>query len=409
MSISLYGMPYMGSKQLIADKIISIFPKADNFYDLFGGGFSITQAMLVRRPRGYSMILTYRFRLKDQNKRNLLKGFAGQVNLVWNTCNEAIRENWRRSRKYTNKTDLNAITRGASKEMAINSQTIQAVSYEVLKRTQLCKKRIRFRTAKRCKNLGWVPFNGQTVNFHGGYVDYNGFRFRLWQHRSLPESAVIKTGSFAEDARGRWYVNLVIEIDENEYIRLAAKENTSVGIDPGLKTVMTTSDGEKFERDNLTRAYEIKLANAQRHKKKKLTKKIHAKIKNRRLDFSHKASEKIASEYELVFFGDVSSKKLAKTRMAKGVADAAWGQVKTFLAYKTVRRRGRMLVINEKFSTVTCSTCFERTGPSGLSGLKIREWECCTCGSVHDRDVNSARNILRLGHETLNVGSQDAA
>jgi len=47
------------------------------------------------------MILTYRFRLKDQNKRNLLKGFAGQVNLVWNTCNEVIRENWRRSRKYT--------------------------------------------------------------------------------------------------------------------------------------------------------------------------------------------------------------------------------------------------------------------------------------------------------------------
>jgi len=355
------------------------------------------------------MILTYRFRLKDQNKKNLLKGFAGQVNLVWNTCNDVIRENWRRSRKYTNKADLNAITRGASKAMAINSQTIQAVSYEVLKRTQLCKKRIRFRTAKRGKNLGWVPFNGQTMKFHGGYADYAGERFRLWQHRSLPESAVIKTGSFAEDARGRWYINLSVEIPDEDYYRPVSPAKSSCGIDPGLKTVMTASDGEKFERDNLTGVYAKKLVSAQRHGKTRQAKKIHAKIKNRRQDFNHKATEKLATNYQLIFFGDAGSAKLKKTRMAKGVSDAAWHQIKTFLAYKAIRRRGRMLEVSEKFSTVTCSTCLQKTGPSGLSGLKIREWECCTCGSVHDRDVNAARNILRLGHETLNVGSQDAA
>ena len=101
-----------------------------------------------------------------------------------------IRENWKRGRKYTSKSDLNAINRGASKELNINAQTVQAISYEVLLRTQKCKKKIRFRTANGGKNLGWVPFNGQTVKFHGGYVDYNDFRFRLWQHRSLPKSAV---------------------------------------------------------------------------------------------------------------------------------------------------------------------------------------------------------------------------
>ena len=169
-----------------------------------------------------------------------------------------------------------------------------------------------------------------------------------------------------------------------------------------MKTVMTTSDGEKFERDNLTKLYAEKLAKAQRHHKKKQVKKIHAKIKNRRLDFNHKATEKLASKYELIFFGDANSKKLVKTRMAKGISDAAWGQIKTFLAYKTIRRQGRMLLVNEKFSTITCSTCLEKTGPSGLSGLGIREWKCNVCRSVHDRDHNAAQNILRLGHKTLN-------
>jgi hypothetical protein len=104
-----------------------------------------------------SMVLTYRYRLKDGNQRDQLKKLSGQVNLVWNVSNEVIRENWRRSRKYTTKADLNAITRGASKEMDLNSQTIQAVSYEVLLRTQKAQKRIRFRTGR--KNLGWIPFN----------------------------------------------------------------------------------------------------------------------------------------------------------------------------------------------------------------------------------------------------------
>ena len=346
-------------------------------------------------------VLTYRFRLKDGNKAKVLKALAGETNFAWNVCNDVIRENWKRSRKYTSKSDLNAITRGASKELNINAQTVQAISYEVLLRTKKCKKKIRFRTAKGGKNLGWVPFNGQTIKFHGGYIDYNGFRFRLWQHRPLPKSAVIKTGSFSEDSLGRWYVNLAIEIDGSEYARQSPTSSSVVAIDPGMKTVMTTSDGEKFERDNLTKVYAEKLARAQRHHKKKLTKKIHAKIKNRRLDFSHKATEKLASNYELIFFGDANSKKLVKTKMAKGVTDAAWGQIKTFLAYKAIRRQGRMLLINEKFSTITCSVCLERSGPSGLSGLGIREWKCSVCNSVHDRDLNAAKNILRLGHKTL--------
>ncbi len=344
------------------------------------------------------MVLTYRYRLKDGKHREQLKKLSGQVNLVWNVSNEVIRENWRRSRKYTTKADLNAITRGASKEMDLNSQTIQAVSYEVLLRTQKAQKRIRFRTGR--KNLGWVPFNGQTVKYCGDYITYNGFKFRLWEHRKLLAGAEIKTGSFAEDSRGRWYLNLTIEVTDEAGLLVLAP-NQDVGIDPGTKTVLTTSAGEKFTRENLTRDYEEKLAKAQRHRKKRQARSVHAKIKNKRQDWSHKASHSLAKRYNTIYFGDADSSKLAKTRMAKGVLDAGWYQIFAFLQYKSLRRGGIVLKVSEKFSTVTCSNCLSRCGPSGLSGLSIREWTCQSCGAVHDRDINSAIYILRSGRGTL--------
>ena len=347
------------------------------------------------------MISTYKFRLKDGNTAKKLKSMAGAVNFVWNYTAEIYRSNWKKSRKYTNKYDLGPLTKGASKELPINSQTIQAITQEFATRTKQFKTQLRFRTAKGVKNLGWVPFNGQTIDFCGDFINYDGNKFRLWQHRKLPKGSTVKTGSFSEDSRGRWYVNLQVEIPDSEYFLDASPSNSAVGIDPGLKTVMTLSNGVKFERPNITKKYETKLANAQRLGKKRQAKKINAKIKNSRLDFNHKSSHEIAKNHELIFFGDAKSAKLAKTRMAKSVYDAGWAQIKNFLAYKTIRRQGRLIVQNEQNSTVTCSDCFSRSGPRGLVGLKVREWKCEECGAVHDRDVNSAINILREGHLTL--------
>lgn len=344
------------------------------------------------------VILTYNFRIKDNSKKDLLKKLSGHVNFVWNYTNEVIRKRWKESRLKTYRTTLNPLIAGTSSFLEINSQSIQAAAYECLQKTQQEKKFIRFRSGK--KNLGWVPFNGQTIKFHGSYIDYNGYRFRIWDHRQLPKDAVIKAGSFSEDARGRWYLNLQVEVSD-EGVTDKPEPKNSIGIDPGVKTVLTLSDGTKFERESITKKYAAKLANAQRHGKKKQVKTLNAKIKNSRKDFNHKVSLQIARKFELIFFGDAEPKKLSKTRMAKGVLDASWYQVKTFLRYKTMRRGGRMLEVSEKNSTVTCWSCLSKTGPSGLSGLGVREWTCPNCSTVHDRDVTGAKNILRFGHETL--------
>jgi putative transposase len=357
--------------------------------------------MVVSMGLRMIMILSFRYRLKDGGKRDTLKHLAGQCNFVWNFTNEIIRRRWKESRFYTSRSDLNPLLKGSSKDLEINSQTIQAIAYECLLRVQKSKKQVRFRTGK--KNLGWVPFNGQTVKFHGGYIDYNGFRFRLWHHRKIPEGFQIKTGSFSEDARGRWYVNLTCELPDEHWFQSPSPIGTELGLDPGMKTVLTTSEGSKLERENLTKAYAVKLAKAQQHRKKKQIKALHAKIKNSRLDWNHKRSFELAKHYQTIFIGDASPGSLGKTKMAKGVYDAGWYQIKTFLSYKSLRRGGRMLEVNERNSTVTCSSCLEKTGPSGLGGLGIREWTCRGCGAIHDRDVNAAKNILRVGRYTLSL------
>lgn len=346
------------------------------------------------------MLLTYRFRLKDGTKREKLRRLARDCNFVWNFSNEVIRRRWQESRYYTSRNDLHALTKGSSKLLEINSQTVQAVAYECLLRVQK-HGRVRFRTAK--KNLAWIPFNGQTVKFHGGYIDYNGNRFKLWQHREIPEGFVIKTGSFSEDARGRWYVNLCCEIPDEHWFQEPSPHGSEIGIDPGTKTVMVTSEGEEFSRESITKKYAASLAAAQRRRKKKRARAIHAKIKNSRQDWNHKKSYELAKRYQTIFFGNAASGKLAKTRMAKGIYDAGWHEIKTFLSFKTLRRGGRLLEVNERNSTITCSTCFERSGPSGLSGLGIREWTCSYCQTSHGRDHNAALNILRLGRETLSL------
>jgi len=133
---------------------------------------------------------------------------------------------------------------------------------------------------------------------------------------------------------------------------------------------------------------------AQRAGKKKRVKAIQAKIANTRADWTHKATTAIARRAKLIVIGDVSSAKLIKTPFAKSTLDAAWHRVRFQLHYKAKRLAGICVPGRETFSSVTCSDCGARSGPSGLRTLGVREWVCSHCGSAHDRDVNAARNIL---------------
>ena len=210
----------------------------------------------------------------------------------------------------------------------------------------------------------------------------------------------MRAGSFSEDSRGRWYLNVVVKVQAK-----ASAATASVGIDLGLKEAAVASDAQRIQ-GRFYRKLEARLGIAQRAGKKCRVKAIHAKIKNQRKDMLHKFSTAMVKDYGAIFVGDVASAKLVKTKMAKSTLDAGWASLKTMLEYKSHQAGVVFEVVNENYTTQTCSCCgvIPASSPKGRAGLRIREWTCSGCGAVHDRDVNAARNILAAGHRRLAAG-----
>ena len=340
------------------------------------------------------IITTYKFRIKDTTSARHLNKMAGSVNFVWNYCNEASKKSITYNSKWLSEFDLNNLTAGCAKELGISSVTVQSVCKEYVARRNKAKK-IKLSWRSKQRSLGWIPTKSNGLKLKNDSVEYAGHTFRFWKSREV--LGKILAANFSQDAKKHWYINIQCEV-EKHHLQKTGKE---IGIDLGLKTIASASDGEKYDRENLTRKYELRLAMAQRAKKKKLTQTIHAKIKNSRKDWSHKKTSEIIKDNDLIVVGDVSPTKLKKTRFAKSVSDAGWHQFKSLLAYKAIRFGRDYAEVKENFSTVTCSVCLNKTNVGGLSNLGVREWTCSVCGTLHDRDTNAAKNILRFGHESL--------
>jgi putative transposase len=154
---------------------------------------------------------------------------------------------------------------------------------------------------------------------------------------------------------------------------------------------------------------EQKIAAAQRRGHQRQAKRLHRAAARRRKDALHKFSRRIVTEYQTILVGDVSSLKLAKTRMAKSVLDAGWGMLKAQLQYKGQQAGGSVLIVNERNTTRTCSSCKALSGPAGLDMLAVRSWVCSECGETHDRDVNAARNILSAGRCPPSVSGNESS
>ena len=217
------------------------------------------------------------------------------------------------------------------------------------------------------------------------------------------------------DAAGRYFATfLCIDVPSKD----APATDREVGIDLGVETLATLSDGTKIENPRHLKKYERKLAREQRRlsrrkgarkgekqsrrylKQRKRVARIHANIADARTDALHKVTTMLADENQVLCMEDLNAKGMMKNHhLAKAVTDASFGEFARLLEYKC-DERGRSLVKIGRFypSSKTCSACGHRLDALPLS---VRSWDCLACGAHHDRDVNAARNILTEGKRIL--------
>ncbi len=345
-----------------------------------------------------------RLRLKDKHAK-FLRGLAREVNFVWNYCNELQIMMFNRERRFLSGFDFAKLTRGATKEgLHLHSQTVQAIAEEyATRRRQFRKVRLSWRksTGSR-RSLGWIPFKKVAIQVAHGQIRFAGRWLSLWDSYGL-DGYQIRAGNVSEDARGRWYLNACVAVP----VAGPTERSTAwrdVGIDLGLEDLVATSAGEKLPAPQFYRGLEAKLAIAQRAGKKNRVRAIHAKIANRRKDSLHHFSTQLVRGHSAIFVGNVNASSLVKTPHAKSVLDAGWSMFRTMLRYKCAFAGVTFAEVNEAYSTQVCSVCSARSGPKGIAGLGIRAWTCVDCGTVHDRNVNAAKNILAAGRRRLAEG-----
>ena len=213
---------------------------------------------------------------------------------------------------------------------------------------------------------------------------------------------------------GRWYAALTVERDDKPMTK--PPKGGAVGIDLGVKTLATLSDGTVIENPRCLAASERRLKQAQqalsrktrgskrRTKARAKVARLHAHVANQRLDAIHKATTWLTQTYSYISVEDLNAAGMVKNhRLAKAVSDAAFGEFRRQLEYKTTRTRAALRVIDRWYpSSKTCSKCGAVKAKLSLSE---RVFHCDACGLSIDRDLNAAINILVAGSapETLNA------
>lgn len=223
---------------------------------------------------------------------------------------------------------------------------------------------------------------------------------RVVLHR--PVEGTIKTLTIRRSATGKWYACFSVEYDPTP----APQKESVVGIDVGLESFATLSNGEKIENPRFFRTDEKALAKAQRKlskaekgtperkKARKIVAHVHERIANRRLNFAHQTSRKVVDRFGTIVFEDLNITNMQKNHhLAKSIADVAWNMFITITESKAEDAGSRVILVNPRNTSQMCSRC----GMIVAKTLSDRVHSCSHCGLVMDRDQNAAINIMRLG------------
>jgi len=227
------------------------------------------------------------------------------------------------------------------------------------------------------------------------------FKLRL----SRPIEGDIKTVTIQRSPTGHWYVCFSCDRVPERRLELSDK---AIGLDVGIKLFCVDSEGHRVENPAYFRESERLLRRRQRvlcrrvkgsqgrRSARVLVAKAHEKVRNQRMDFLHKVANYYIQNYGMICVENLNIRGMVKNRhLSKSISDAGWGAFIGLVEYKA-EEAGRALIRIPRFepSSKVCSECGAINQELTLSD---RQWVCQSCGVLHDRDYNAAKNILRVG------------
>ena len=232
-------------------------------------------------------------------------------------------------------------------------------------------------------------------------------RIRIKKHRDF--IGTIKSITVSRTTDDKYYISLLVE----EETKPMEPTDGMIGLDLGIKELIVDSNGKKYKNHKYLTKSQTQLAKEQRklskmvkgsnnrNKQRIKVAKLHKHIQNQRNDYLHKLSKKIIDENQIICIEDLKVKDMmSDSKLARNISDVSWSKFVSMLIYKADWYNRKVIKVPSTYpSSQLCHECGYKN--SLTKDLSIRKWTCPKCGSIHDRDINAAKNILSKGIETL--------
>ena len=361
-----------------------------------------------------------KLRIYPNNQQDvvLLEKHFGCRRWVYNHFLNLFNENYHQGKKKLSYIEASKILTDLKKETEtewlkeVNSQTLQASikdldgAYDRFFRKLA--KFPQFKSKRKSRSSFKVPQHFD-IDWENSLITIpkfkNPFKF---SGKYKGELVKINSVTISKTPSGKYYVSVQGEFN----IQLKPQVENCIGIDLGIKDLVITSNGEVFPNKKFLKRKLKKLKYIQRQhsKKKKNTntrerwrKKLaiqYEKVTNQRLDYLHQISSQLINENQVICIENLNVKGMIKNhKLAQAISDVSWGKLVYMLTYKCQWNSKELVVIDRFYpSSKTCSSCSHLMDSMPLN---IREWTCPSCGTVHDRDINAAKNILIQGLNIL--------
>ena len=372
----------------------------------------------------FVMLKTFRYRLyPTKAQQTKINSTLESLRWVYNETLAVRKNSWEQEHKSISLFKTNKLLTCWKKEHLELNSIFSQVLQDAQVRVDLAFKSFFRRVKAGQQEAGFPRFKG-----HGRYdsLTYTQFGFKLKGnilslakigdikiklHR--PVEGKMRRVTVRKASTGKMYVSFIVEVENKP---LSFKDGAVVGVDVGLESFATLSNGEKIPNPRFFRNEEAELAKAQRkmsaekkgsivwRRRLGVVQRVHERIGNKRNNFVHQESRKLVDRFGVIAFENLNVKGMMQNgNLAKSIGDAGWSMFVNTARYKAEEAGSKIVLVNPNGTSQICSRC----GLVVKKDLSERTHRC-ECGLEIDRDLNAAINILRLGLQSLGLNTVEA-